>query len=184
MVSRFKLPPLLTIILTLLIYTVLSFVLFRERPEMLGGELAYLVSALPHVIAVVNTFALISLYLGYRAIKRRDINSHKIFMITAVILILAFLIMYVTRVSLECVKEFKGPEEIKLFIYLPMLFIHVALSIISVPTVVYNILSGFILSVEEIPRSRHPKIGKLAVWMWGISLFLGVVVYLMLNYIR
>jgi len=184
MTSRFRIPAILTLVLTLLIYTVLGFVLFRERPETIPENIAVLVNSLPHAIATVNTTALLSLYAGYRAIKRREINRHKLFMTIAVILILAFLVMYVTRISLGGVKEFKGPEEIRLFIYLPLLFIHVVLSIISVPTVMYNIISGFIIPVQDIPRTKHPKIGKLAVWMWGISLFLGVVVYLMLNYMR
>jgi len=184
MISRFKLSPILTLILTLLIYTVLGFLLFRERPESLPENLANLVVSLPHAIAAVNTFALLSLYFGYKSIKQGNINRHKKFMVIAVVLILAFLIMYVTRISLGGVKEFRGPEEIKLFIYLPLLTIHVTLSIVSVPTVMYNILSGFILPIQEIPRSKHPKVGKLSVWMWGVSLFLGVVVYFMLNYIR
>ena len=183
MASKTRLPPVLTLILTLLIYSVLGFLLFRERPSSLPGEVATLVNLLPHVIALVNTLALLCLYLGYRSIRRGIVDRHKIFMTTAVILILAFLVMYVTRISLGGVKEFKGPEEIRLFIYLPLLFVHVVLSIISVPTVMYNVLTGFMIPVKEIHRTKHPKVGRAAVWMWGVSLFLGVVVYFMLNYI-
>ena len=102
--GRSRIPPTMTLILTLLIYSALGFLLFRERPEQLPQNLAILVAILPHAIALVNTIALACLYLGYRSVKQGDISKHKIFMATAVVLILAFLIMYVTRISLGGVK--------------------------------------------------------------------------------
>ncbi len=174
----------LALVITFVIYSVLGFLLSRESPHELDPATAIIVSALPHAIALVNTVALVSLIMGYRAIRSGEIDKHRTYMVIAVILIMAFLSMYVTRISLGGVKEFKGPEIIYLFIYLPLLFIHVVLSIISVPLVVYNILTGLALPVGEISATKHPKVGRAAVWMWSISLALGVIVYLMLNYIH
>lgn len=173
-----------SLVLTLVIYAVLGFLLSREKPESLPTEVALIVSLLPHTIAIVNAIALSSLILGYRAIKRGDINSHRRYMVVSVILIMAFLSMYVTRISLGGVKAFQGPEIIYLYIYLPLLTIHVALSIISVPLVIYNVFSGLTLPVNEVSLTKHPTVGRLAVAMWGVSLALGIVVYFMLNYIK
>ena len=181
--KRKRLMP-VSLLLTFIIYAALGFLLSREKPTGLSPEIAFLVSLLPHTIAVVNAVALTALILGFRAIKRGDVNNHKRYMIVAVIFIMAFLSMYVTRISLGGVKAFQGPEVIYLYIYLPLLTIHVVLSIISVPLVVYNTFSGLTLPIEEIALTRHPKMGRLAVIMWSVSLALGIVVYFMLNYIK
>ncbi len=182
--SRRKYPFPLTLVITLILYSALAFVLFGERPESLTPELATLVQILPHTIAAVNAVALTSLLLGLRAIKQREITKHRIYMTLAVILIIAFLIMYVTRINLGGVKQFQGPEIIYIYIYLPLLVIHVFLSIVSVPLVVYNTLTGMMLPFSTVAQTRHPKVGKLAVAMWSVSLALGIIVYFLLNYIK
>lgn len=102
---------------------------------------------------------------------------------SAFLLIMAFLIMYVTRVYLGGIKAFGGPEVVYRWVYLPTLTIHVSLSILSIPLVVYNVLVGLTYPLGELRRTAHPKVGRWAVALWSTSLTLGIVVYVMLNHL-
>lgn len=70
---------------------------------------------------------------------------------------------------------------IRRYMYLPALTVHVALSIVSVPLVVYNLLIGLTHDVRAIAGTKHPRVGRVAVTLWSVSLALGILVYLMLN---
>lgn len=95
-------------------------------------------------------------------------------------LISLFLVMYVTRIYLGGIKEFPGPESVYIYIYLPVLVIHLALSIICIQPVLYVALIGLTHRIEDIPSTKHKYIGRIAVPMWIVSLALGLVVYVML----
>jgi putative membrane protein len=64
-----------------------------------------------------------------------------------------------------------------------MLAIHVLLSAVSVPVVVHAVVLGLSHSVAELRETSHARVGRIAVAAWGLSLFLGLVTYLMLNHI-
>ncbi len=64
-----------------------------------------------------------------------------------------------------------------------MLAVHVILSAISVPVVVHAVVLGLTHSVPELRESAHARVGRIAVAAWGLSLFLGLVTYVMLNHI-
>lgn len=95
-------------------------------------------------------------------------------------LIFLFLVMYVTRIYLGGVKEFPGPEIVYYYVYLPILIIHLVLSIICIQPVLYVALIAFTHKIEDIPRTRHRLVGRIAVPMWILSLALGLVVYILL----
>ncbi|MCS7095388.1 MAG: DUF420 domain-containing protein [Thaumarchaeota archaeon] len=171
----------LTAIVTLVAYTVLSYLLLSPRESV---EVGWAVEVLPHAIAAVNLTGLISLQLGYRAIKRGDVRSHKLFMLASFLLITAFLVMYVSRLFLGGVEVYRGPEILRNFVYLPILAIHLALSIISVPLVFFNVLTGGTIPIAYIAQTPHLKVGKIAYATWSVSLALGVVVYLFLRFLN
>ncbi|MEM3053415.1 MAG: DUF420 domain-containing protein [Candidatus Caldarchaeum sp.] len=173
---------LVTLVITLAAYAALGYLLLapRELPETPSP----LVEILPHAIAAVNSVAVVTLLSGYRAIRRRDIRLHRLLMLASFILITAFLTMYLGRLFLGGVKQFTGPQLIRDFVYLPSLAIHLGLSIVSVPLVLYNILTGLFTPVPEIGRkTRHRAVGRWAVRLWSLSLVLGVFVYFLLNYL-
>ena len=170
-----------TAVVTLAAYVVLGYLLAGRGGVAVHGD--GLVSLLPHAIAAVNTAALITLRLGYRAVRRGRIGRHKIFMLSSFTLISLFLIMYVLRLFLGGVREYGGPEVLRLFIYLPALAVHLILSIVSVPLVLYNVSTGLSTPVEEVAGTGHRGVGRWAVRLWSASLALGVFVYLMLNWL-
>jgi len=169
-----------TAIITTLAYTILGYLLIG-RPEAAGVD-SPLTGILPHAIAVVNFMALLSLQLGYRAVRRGELGRHRLFMLASFILITAFLVMYVSRLILGGVKEYEGPELLRLYIYLPALAVHLALSIVSVPLVLYNVSVGLTTDFGRIRSTGHNTVGRWAVRLWSTSLALGILVYLMLNW--
>lgn len=177
-----NLPLPVSIIFTLVAYLILSFVLLGERSTPAQSEfITRLVGVLPHAIAVVNASALALLAAGWWFIRSGYIKFHRIAMLSALILISLFLVMYVTRVYLGGIKEFPGPETLYYFVYLPILTIHLALSITCIQPVAYVALIGLTHRIEDIPRTRHRWVARIAVPMWILSLGLGLIVYAMLN---
>jgi len=181
-IKKENLPLRTSIIVTMVAYGILSFVLFRERPAVIRSDVVkQVLDILPHAIAFVNALALVLLVVGWWFIRHGYIKLHRITMPLALGLIFMFLVMYVTKVYLSGVKEFPGPETLYYFVYLPVLIIHLTLSIICVQPVVYVALIGLTHRVEDIPVTRHRQVGRIAVPTWILSLALGLVVYVMLN---
>ena len=180
-IKREQLPLPVSIVVTLVAYGVLSFVILRERPSAVQSDfVTRLLAFLPHAIAFVNALALVLLVSGWWFIRNGFIKLHRIVMPSALGLIFLFLVMYVTRIYLGGVKEFPGPQSVYLYIYLPILIIHLVLSIICIQPVLYVASIGLTHRIEHIPRTKHKIIGRIAVPMWILSLALGLVVYILL----
>lgn len=171
-----------SIVVTVLAYGILGFVLFRERPAPIySEEVARFVAFLPHAIAIVNALALALLAAGWGFIRNGYVTLHRISMLSALVLISLFLVMYVTKVYLGGLKEFPGPETLYYFVYLPVLIVHLTLSIICIQPVAYVALIGLSHRIDDIPRTKHRLVGRVVVPMWILSLALGLIVYAMLN---
>lgn len=137
---------------------------------------------LAHAIAVVNSLALLSLIAGVYFIANRDIKRHRLAMLTAFVLILIFLVIYLARVGGFGEKEIIAPT-VATTVYRAMLGIHILLSIVAVPVVIYVIVLGMTHSPSELATTRKAQIGRIAAGAWIISLFLGIVTYVMLNHL-
>ena len=142
-------------------------------------------------IAVVNTLALTSLLAGVAFIKRGEVRKHRAAMLTAFALICAFLVLYLWKVGGGFEKsiviretaflgQYAGTVELA---YLLMLAIHILLSVVAVPVVLYAVILGLTRTPEELRETSHAKYGRIAVASWALSLFLGVVTYVMLNHV-
>lgn len=181
MIRKERLPLPTSIIATLVAYGILTYVLLREKPDVVRTDfIEGLLAFLPHAIAFVNALAVVLLAAGWWLIRNGYVKLHRIAMPSALGLICLFLIMYVTRVYLGGIKEFPGPRSLYLYVYLPVLIVHLALSILCIQPVLYVALIGLTHRIEDIPRSRHKRIGRIAVPMWILSLTLGLVVYVFL----
>jgi putative membrane protein len=139
------------------------------------------VEFLAHLIAAINTTALLSLVAGVYFIKNRDIRRHRAAMVLAFTLILAFLVVYLLKVGGGFERELVAGDAVRL-VYLVMLAIHIFLSIVSMPLVLYVVLLGLSHSPAELTETRKARVGRIAASAWILSLFLGVVTYAMLNH--
>jgi putative membrane protein len=142
-------------------------------------------------IAVVNSLALTSLLVGWYFIRNGEVRKHRAAMVTAFLLISLFLVLYLWKVGGGFEKSFVVPEGAFLAgyagliepAYLLMLGIHIFLSVVSVPVVLFAILLGLTHSPAELRDTAHARIGRIAVLAWSVSLFLGIVTYVMLNHV-
>lgn len=149
------------------------------------------VDILSHAIAIVNSLAVICLLLGWNWIKQRDIQKHKYAMKSAFTLIVLFLALYLPKVGGGGEKHFVlSPQYAWVPVwepihtaYLVMLAIHILLSVLAVPLVVFAIVLGTTHSPNELEATPHARVGRIAVITWVTSLGLGVVAYVLLNHL-
>jgi len=145
----------------------------------IGRETVDLIS---HAIAAVNTLATVSLALGWYWIRKGEVRKHRAAMLTAFALILVFLLMYLPKVGGGGEKHFVGPELVRIG-YLLMLAIHIVLSVVAVPVVLYAVVLGLTHAPAELRNTAHARVGRIAAGTWILSLTLGVVTYVMLNHL-
>ncbi|EMA21217.1 MULTISPECIES: DUF420 domain-containing protein [Haloarcula] len=133
-------------------------------------------------IAVVNSIALLAIVAGVYFIKNDQVQKHRAAMLTAFTLIMVFLALYILKVGGGFEKEIVA-EGFVWTAYIVMLAIHILLSAVSVPVVVHAVVLGLTHSPAELRETVHARVGRIAVSAWGLSLFLGLVTYVMLNHI-
>lgn len=141
------------------------------------------VNLMAHAIAAVNTATLLCILAGWRWIRRGEVRKHRAAMVSAFSLIILFLLIYLFKVGGGGTKEFVGPTLVRNYLYLPMLAVHLVLSIVSVPVVVYAIVLGLTHTPEELRETPHARVGRVAASAWSLSLFLGVIAYILLNHV-
>ncbi|MFA9425208.1 DUF420 domain-containing protein [Natronorubrum sp. A-ect3] len=147
-------------------------------PDLTQGQ----VNLLTHAIAIINAATTVFLAAGWYWIRAGEVEKHRLSMVTAFVLILLFLVVYLTRVGGGGDKLFVGPDPVY-YAYLIMLAIHIILSIVAVPVVLYALILGLTHTPAELRNTAHAKIGRIAAGSWILSLVLGVVTYVMLNHI-
>jgi putative membrane protein len=133
-------------------------------------------------IAVVNTLALGSILAGVWFIKNDEIRKHRAAMLTAFALIMLFLVMYLLKVGGGFEKSIQAGGAVY-YAYLAMLAVHILLSAVSVPVVLHAVVLGLTHSPAELRETIHARVGRVAVVGWSLSLFLGVVTYVLLNHV-
>jgi putative membrane protein len=133
-------------------------------------------------IAVVNTVALTALVAGYYFIREGDVRRHRAAMLTAFALIVLFLVLYLLKVGGGFEKAIEASGAVY-YAYLSMLAVHILLSAAAVPVVLHAVVLGLTHSPAELADTLHPRVGRIAVTTWSLSLFLGIVTYVMLNHV-
>ncbi|TMT85854.1 DUF420 domain-containing protein [Haloterrigena sp. H1] len=170
-----------TILLTIVGYTLVLGTFLLDvpiYPDLTNAQ----VNLLSHIIAGINTTATVVLTLGWYWIRAGEVEKHRLAMVTGFVLILGFLVVYLLKVGGGGTKEFVGPQNVY-YAYLVMLAIHIILSIVSVPVVLYALVLGLSHTPAELRQTSHARIGRIAAGAWILSLVLGVVTYAMLNHV-
>lgn len=149
------------------------------------------VDLLSHAIAVVNTVATVSLVLGWYWIRKGAVEKHRNAMILSFGLIVLFLLLYLPKVGGGGEKYFVLASQygwVPLWewigtAYILMLAIHIVLSILAVPLVLYALVLGITHTPTELQATRHATVGRIAAGTWILSLTLGVLTYVLLNHL-
>jgi putative membrane protein len=173
----------LTVVLTVVGYVLVLGTLYLGLPIYPDIDLGT-VNALSHSIAAINTVATTCLVLGWIEIRRGNVDRHRALMGSAFALILVFLVLYLLKTGGGGTKEIDLAPGVAYYSYLAMLAIHILLSVVSVPVVLYAILLGITHTPRELrEETPHRRVGRVAASAWIVSLSLGVVTYLMLNHV-
>lgn len=174
--------PELTILLSVVSLALVFGAVSRSIPTGILPQVSPLISVIPHLNALLSAAAIVSILFGVRAIKRGNVSRHRRAMLTTTGLFVLFLVLYLYRVSLVGPTEFDPAAQwLRLYVYLPMLAIHILLAIVCVPLVYYTLLLAWAHDIAELPSTNHPRAGRLAAALWLVSFSLGIGVYLLLH---
>lgn len=135
-----------------------------------------MIQLFPTLNASLNLLSGIFLFLGWRAVKRGDKQSHKKLMIAALISSILFLISYVTYHALKhgVVTKYTGLG-FKRVLYFFILLTHTPLAILIVPFCLIAVSHGLNGKFE-----KHKAITRWLLPVWMYVAVTGVLIYLML----
>ncbi len=172
--------PALTAVLSIVSLALVFGAALQVLPSEMLPQWRGILNVIPHLNAAISLVAIATIVAGVRSIRRRQVERHKAFMLASFGLFAVFLILYLYRVAVLGPSTFPGPESIRLFVYLPILTVHIGLAVFCVPFVFYALLSAATRSISEIYDSNHRVAGRIAALLWIISFSMGIVIYVLL----
>ena len=132
-------------------------------------------SFLPPIYATTNGITAVLLLISLTAIKNKKIALHKRINNIALILSVAFLVMYVAYHMTSDPTKYGGEGTIK-YIYYFILFSHILLSVTVIPFVLITYVRALAGNFEG-----HRKIAKITFPIWLYVAVTGVIVYIMIS---
>lgn len=148
-------------------------------PDLSNGQ----VRLLAHVIALINASATVLLVGGWYWIRENEIDRHRWAMTGAFAMILLFLVVYLLKVGGGGERQIVDVTDSVRLVYRAMLGVHILLSIVAVPVVIYALILGLTHTPAELRETAHARVGRIAAASWVVSLVLGVITYVMLNHL-
>ncbi|MCY1626414.1 DUF420 domain-containing protein [Staphylococcus pettenkoferi] len=133
--------------------------------------------SVPILPTLSTSFIVISAILvaiGWRLIWKRQIESHKKVMLWAAIFALAFFIIYAARTVIIGNTAFGGPDSIKVY-YTIFLIFHIVLATVGGVLGLIQIILAY-----KDKFNIHRKIGPVASIIWFFTAITGVAVYILL----
>lgn len=131
----------------------------------------------PAINAALNGTCAVLLIAGRIAIARRQREAHRRYMLGAVTVSAVFLASYLVRFATTGAHRYPGEGWDKIT-YLVILFSHMALAVVLVPTV--------IRAVQHALRGEYAKHLRIVRWGWPVWMYVsvtGVIVYFMLYHL-
>src|SRR5699024_5435244 len=129
----------------------------------------------PFLSTLLIVLSAILVAIGWILIVKGHKEKHKRTMVAAAISALLFLIIYVTRTALVGNTSFGGPDHIKIY-YTIFLIFHIVFSITGSTFVVVTLRLAFKGNFK-----KHKKIGPITSILWFYTAITGVIVYLFIN---
>ena len=144
----------------------------------------WIIETIPLVNALLSAAAIGTITIGWRAIRRGNVDRHRVAMMASFGLFVGFLVLYLYRLTVTGGPQpFPGPETVYQFVYLPLLAIHILLAVVCIPLLYYVLMLAFSRPTTELPRTSHARVGRIAATLWLISFGLGIVVFVILHVI-
>ena len=133
--------------------------------------------SLPVLPTISTTFIMLSaimVAIGWGLIRKRKIEAHKKVMIVAAIFAIIFFIIYASRTIFIGNTSFGGPDHIKIY-YTIFLVFHITLATVGAVLGIMSLITGFKNSL-----SKHRKLGPVTSIVWFFTGITGLFVYLLL----
>jgi putative membrane protein len=133
--------------------------------------------SLPILPTISTTFIVLSaitVAIGWWQIKQRKIETHKKTMFLAAVFALIFFIIYVSRTIFVGNTSFGGPDDIKIYYTLFLIF-HVTLATTGAVFGIVTLWTGYKSNLK-----KHRKLGPITSIIWFFTATTGVAVYSLL----
>ncbi|QQZ08067.1 DUF420 domain-containing protein [Heyndrickxia vini] len=129
---------------------------------------------LPTISTSCIVISAIFVAIGWNLIRRKKIDQHKKMMTLAAIFAVIFFIIYASRTIFIGNTSFGGPDSIKIY-YTIFLIFHITLATIGAVFGIISLWTGY-----KNRLSFHRKLGPITSIIWFFTGITGVVVYFLL----
>ena len=134
----------------------------------------YSIPVLPTISTTFIMLSAIMVAIGWGLIRKRKIEAHKKVMIIAAIFAIIFFIIYASRTIFIGNTSFGGPDHIKIY-YTIFLVFHITLATVGAVLGIISLITGFKNSLP-----KHRKLGPVTSIVWFFTGITGLLVYLLL----
>lgn len=132
------------------------------------------VPILPTICTFLIILSAVFVAIGWNFIRKKQIEAHKKTMLAAAVSALLFLIIYISRTILVGNTAFGGPDHLKVY-YMVFLIFHIILATSGAVFGVVTIRAGLKNNL-----GRHRRIGPITSVIWFFAAITGVAVYFLL----
>ncbi|MFO1445773.1 DUF420 domain-containing protein [Bacillus sp. Bva_UNVM-123] len=134
----------------------------------------YSLPILPTISTAFIVLSAITVAIGWVQISKRKMEAHKKTMTLAAVFAIIFFVIYASRTVFIGNTAFGGPEDIKIY-YTIFLIFHVTLATIGAIFGIVSLYTGYKNNLK-----RHRKLGPITSIIWFCTAVTGVAVYLLL----
>ncbi|WP_078381024.1 DUF420 domain-containing protein [Sutcliffiella halmapala] len=134
----------------------------------------YSIPILPTISTFFIVLSAIFVAIGWYLISKRKIEAHKKTMFLAAIFAIIFFIIYSSRTIFVGNTSFGGPENIKIYYTIFLLF-HITLATVGAVMGIITLWTGYKNNL-----SKHRKLGPITSVIWFATAITGVAVYCLL----
>ena len=134
----------------------------------------YSIPIMPTISTFFIVLSAIFVAIGWYLIVKRKIEAHKKVMFFAAIFAIIFFIIYASRTIFVGNTSFGGPDDIKLYYTIFLLF-HITLATIGAVMGIITLWTGYKNRLD-----KHRRLGPITSIIWFTTAITGVAVYLLL----